>query len=111
MPTRDDSAVAPRSPNSVAVLSPRICFPAGALAYEDGMDAEIIHQLSKLCNLNVIARDAVLENVGDRSLAERARDLGVQSILTGTFQNVDGGIRVNMSPWIRCQAGRLDAGL
>ena len=61
------------------------------------MHAEIIHQLSKLRNLNVIARDAVLQNVcGNRSLAERARDLGVQSILTGTFQYVDGRIRVNM---------------
>ena len=60
------------------------------------MHAEIIHQLSKLRNVNVIAREAVLQNVGNRSLAERARDLGVQSILTGTFQYVDGRIRVNM---------------
>jgi tetratricopeptide (TPR) repeat protein len=60
------------------------------------MHAEIIHQLSKLQNVNVIARDAVLQNVANRSLAERARDLRVQSILTGTFQYVDGRIRVNM---------------
>ena len=97
LPTRDDSAVRAVLPNSVAVL-PLANLSSGPeqAAYADGMHAEIIHQLSKLRNLNVIARDAVLQNVGNRSLAERARDLGVQSILTGTFQYVDGRIRVNM---------------
>ena len=59
------------------------------------MHAEIIHQLSKMRNVSVIAREAVLQNV-NKSLAERASDLGVESILTGTFQYVDGRIRVNM---------------
>jgi TolB-like protein/Flp pilus assembly protein TadD len=84
-------------PNSVAVLPLANLSPGpDQAAYADAIHAEIIHQLSKLRNLNVIARDAVLQNVGDRSLSERARDLGVGSILTGTFQYVDGRIRVNM---------------
>ena len=94
---RDDGAVRAVLPNSVAVLPLANLSPGPEqAAYADGMHAEIIHQLSKLRNLNVIARDAVLQNVGNRSLAERASDLGVQSILTGTFQYVDGRIRVNM---------------
>ena len=96
-PARDDGAVRAVLPNSVAVLPLANLSPGpDQAAYADGMHAEIIHQLSKLRNLNVIARDAVLQNVGNRSLAERASDLGVQSILTGTFQYVDGRVRVNM---------------
>ena len=96
-PAKDDGAVRTVLPHSVAVLPLDNLSPeADQAAYADGMHAEIIHQLSKLRNLNVIARDAVLRNVGNRSLAERARDLGVQSILTGTFQYLDGRIRVNV---------------
>ena len=95
--TRDDGAVRAVLPNSVAVLPLANLSPEPEqAAYADGMHAEIIHQLSKLRNVNVIAREAVLQNVGNRSLAERARDLGVQSILTGTFQYVDGWVRVNV---------------
>ena len=84
-------------PNSVAVLPLANLSPGrDQAAYADGMHAEIIHQLSKLRNVNVIAREAVLQDVPNRSPAERARDLRVQSILTGTFQYVDGRIRVNM---------------
>jgi TolB-like protein/DNA-binding winged helix-turn-helix (wHTH) protein len=84
-------------PNSVAVLPLANLGPdPDQAAYADGMHAEIIHQLSKLHNVNVIAREAVVQNVANRSPAERARDLHVQSILTGTFQFVDGRIRVNM---------------
>lgn len=96
-PARGDGAVRAVLPNSVAVLPLANLSPGQVqAAYADGMHAEIIHQLSKLRNVNVIAREAVLQNVGDESLSERARDLGVQSILTGTFQYVNGRIRVNM---------------
>ena len=81
---RDDGAVRAVLPNSVAVLPLANLSPEPEqAAYADGMHAEIIHQLSKLRNVNVIAREAVLHNVGNLSLAERARDLGVQSFLTG----------------------------
>jgi TolB-like protein/DNA-binding winged helix-turn-helix (wHTH) protein len=84
-------------PNSVAVLPLANLSPEpDQAAYADGMHAEIVHQLSKLRNVNVIAREAVLQDVGNRSLAARARDLGVQFILTGTFQYVDGWVRVNV---------------
>jgi TolB-like protein/DNA-binding winged helix-turn-helix (wHTH) protein len=95
--TRDTAAVRAMLPNSVAVLPfDNLSQQPEHAAYADGMHAEIINQLSNLRNLNVIARDAVLRNVGDRSLLELARDLGVESILTGTFQYVDGRIRVNI---------------
>jgi serine/threonine-protein kinase len=96
-PTQGDGAVRAVLPNSVAVLPLANLSPdQEQAAYADGMHAEIIHQLSKLRNVNVIAREAVLQDVGDRSLSERARDLGVQSFLTGTFQYMNGRIRVNM---------------
>ena len=96
-PSTDNPAVRPVLPNSVAVL-PLVNLSPGPeqAAYADGLHAEIIHQLSKLRNVTVIAREAVLPNVGDRSPAERARDLGVHSILTGTFQYVNGWVRVNV---------------
>jgi TolB-like protein/DNA-binding winged helix-turn-helix (wHTH) protein len=95
--TWDDGAVRAVLPNSVAVLPLANLSPEPEqAAYADGMHAEIVHQLSKLRDVNVIAREAVLQNVGNPSLAQRARDLGVQSILTGTFQYVDGWVRVNV---------------
>jgi TolB-like protein/DNA-binding winged helix-turn-helix (wHTH) protein/Flp pilus assembly protein TadD len=94
---RDAAAVRAVLPNSVAVLPLANLSPEPEqAAYADGMHAEIVHQLSKLRNVNVIAREAVLQNVGSPSPAQRARDLGVQSILTGTFQYVDGWIRVSV---------------
>jgi TolB-like protein/DNA-binding winged helix-turn-helix (wHTH) protein/Flp pilus assembly protein TadD len=96
-PARDNGAARAVLPNSVAVLPLANLSPGpDQAAYADGMHAEITHQLSKLRKLNVIAREAVLQNVGNRSLAERARDLGVQSILTGTFQYLDERIRINV---------------
>jgi TolB-like protein/Flp pilus assembly protein TadD len=94
---RNDGAVRAVLPNSVAVLPLANLTPGpDQAAYADGMHAEIIHQLGNLRNVNVIAREAVLHNVGNLSLAELARDLGVQSILTGTFQYVNGRVRVSM---------------
>jgi TolB-like protein/DNA-binding winged helix-turn-helix (wHTH) protein len=94
--TRDDGVRAVL-PNSVAVLPLTNLSPEpDQAAYADGLHAEIVHQLSKLRTISVIAREAVLQNAENRSLTERARDLGVQSILTGTFQYVDGWVRVNV---------------
>jgi TolB-like protein/DNA-binding winged helix-turn-helix (wHTH) protein len=96
-PIRDNVTTRAVLPNSVAVLPLDNLSPGPEqAAYADGLHAEIIHQLSKLSNVTVIARDAVLQNAGDPSPAQRARDLGVQSILTGTFQYVDGWVRVNL---------------
>ena len=95
--TRDNVAARAVLPNSVAVLPLANLSPGPEqAAYADGLHAEIIHQLSKLRSVKVIAREAVLPNVDDRSPAERATELGVQSILTGTFQYVDGWVRVNL---------------
>ena len=74
LPTRDNGVVRAVLPNSVAVLPLANLSPGPKqAAYADGMHAEIIHQLSKLRNLNVIAREAVLENVGT-SLSRSARE-------------------------------------
>ena len=96
-PTTANVAARAVLPNSVAVLPlANLSLEPEQAAYADGLHAEIIHQLSKLRNVKVIAREAVLLNVGNRSPAERAAELGVQSILTGTFQYVDGWARVNL---------------
>jgi TolB-like protein/DNA-binding winged helix-turn-helix (wHTH) protein len=96
-PARDNVAARAVLPNSVAVLPLENLSPEPEqAAYADGLHAEIIHQLSKLRNVKVIAREAVLPRVGGRSPAERATELGVQSILTGTFQYMDGQVRVHL---------------
>lgn len=83
-------------PNSVAVLPLENLSPDPANAfYAAGVHAEIINWLSKLGNLNVISRESVLPYAENRpAMSEIARELGVESLLTGTFQYVNGQIRV-----------------
>jgi len=82
--------------NSVAVLPLENLSPDPANAfYAAGVHAEIINWLSKLGNLNVISRESVLPYAENRpAMSEIARELGVESLLTGTFQYVNGQIRV-----------------
>lgn len=64
-----------------------------------GMNVEIISQLSKLHNVNVIARDAVRSyaDVNDRPpLSEIAAHLRVGSLLVGTVRYADNRIRLNV---------------
>jgi TolB-like protein/DNA-binding winged helix-turn-helix (wHTH) protein/Flp pilus assembly protein TadD len=85
-------------PNSVAVLPLEDLSPDSENAYiAAGMHVEIIDNLTKLHDLNVITRDAVLQYSENRPAhSEIASKLNVQSILAGTFQYVDDEIRVNV---------------
>lgn len=84
-------------PNSVAVLPLENSSPPENAFYADGMHVEIINQLSKLSNLNVIVRESVLPYATDRPPLNRiAAELKAQSIVTGSFQYVDGQIQVTV---------------
>ena len=89
----------PLLPNSVAVLPLEDLSPDSANSfYALSMHDEIISKLTQLEKLNVITRDSVLPYTAAnrRSLEQVASELGVSSLLVGTFQFVDGRIRVRM---------------
>lgn len=82
--------------HSVAVLPLENLSPDPANAfYAAGVHAEIINWLTKVKNLNVISRESVLQYAEQRpAMSQIAKELGVESLLTGTFQYVNGQIRV-----------------
>jgi TolB-like protein len=85
-------------PNSVAVLPlENLSADRDSSSYALGMHAEIISQLTKLSNVSVIGRDSVLQYGVNRPPPERiAAELNVESLLVGTFQAVNGQIRIAM---------------
>jgi len=85
-------------PNSVAVLPlENLSLEPESAPYARGMHAEIISQLTKLRKVSVIGRDSVLQYGENRPPPERiAADLRVKSLLVGTFQVVNGQIRIAM---------------
>jgi TolB-like protein len=93
-------ATRPVLPNSVAVLPLENLSPDPANGfYASSMHAEIISKLTQLKNLNVITRDSVLAYPAavSRPPPERiAAELGVESIMVGTFQFSNGRIRVGV---------------
>jgi TolB-like protein/Tfp pilus assembly protein PilF len=86
-------------PNSVAVLPLENLSPdPNDAAYARGMHAEIINQLSKLSHLNVINGYSALQYAASAAPIENiARDLRVGAVLLGSFQYVNGRIRVVLS--------------
>jgi TolB-like protein/Flp pilus assembly protein TadD len=102
----DDSATAvqpaepPRAsgllPNSVAVLPLDNLSPDPNNAYvAAGLHEEILNQLAKLRNLNVISRTSVLPYAENRPpIDEIARELNVQSIMEGSIRLAGTRIRV-----------------
>ena len=86
----------PVMPDSVAVLPLEDLSPSRENAlYAIGMHAEIISQLTKIRDLNVISREGVMQYAESRPPLEQiAADLGVQSLLVGTFQHAGGQIRI-----------------
>jgi TolB-like protein len=96
---RQEVADALALPNSVAVLSLENLSPdPNDAAYARGMHAEIINQLSKLSHLNVINGYSALQYAQSAAPIENiARDLRVGSVLLGSFQYVNGRIRVVLS--------------
>ena len=75
-------------PNSVAVLPLENLSPDPDNAYfAAGMHEEILNQLVKLRNLNVISRTSVLQYAEDRpSIPEIARELNVQAVMEGSVR-------------------------
>jgi TolB-like protein len=96
---RQEVADALALPNSVAVLPLENLSPEpNDAAYARGMHAEIINQLSKLSHLNVINGYSALQYAQSAAPIENiARDLRVGSVLLGSFQYVNGRIRVVLS--------------
>jgi len=83
-------------PNSVAVLP----FDNMSADPEDGYFAagihdEILNQLAKIQNLNVIARTSVMQYAGAaRPITEIARELNVETVMEGSVSYADGRVAV-----------------
>ena len=85
-----------RLPNSVAVLPFDNLSPDPDNAfYADGIHETILTELAKIQDLNVIAR-TTMERYRDSelSLAEIANELGVETIMEGSFQFANGQVRI-----------------
>jgi TolB-like protein/Tfp pilus assembly protein PilF len=83
-------------PNSVAVLPFLNLSPKEDEAYfAAGIHEEILNQLAKLGNLNVIARTSVMRYAGsDKTIPEIARELNVGSVMEGSIRYADGQVLV-----------------
>lgn len=82
--------------NSIAVLPFTDLSAAGDQAYFcDGMTEEILTNLSKFQNLKVIARTSVMQyKKTDKSIAQIADELGVETILEGSIRKFKDDIRI-----------------
>jgi TolB-like protein/DNA-binding winged helix-turn-helix (wHTH) protein len=85
-------------PSSVAVLPLVNLSPEPDKAYvAAGLHEEILSQLAKVRDLNVIAANSVMPYAENRRpIAEIARTLRVQSIMTGSVRFAGGRVRVTM---------------
>jgi TolB-like protein len=82
--------------NSVAVLPFLNLSPKEDEAYfAAGIHEEILNQLAKLGNLNVIARTSVMRYADtDKTIPEIARELNVGSVMEGSVRYADGQVLV-----------------
>lgn len=85
-------------PNSVAVLPLENLSPEPDKVYvAGGLHEEILNQIQKVRDLNVIAANSVLPYADSSlSIAEIAKTLRVQSIMTGSVRFADERIRVTV---------------
>jgi TolB-like protein/Tfp pilus assembly protein PilF len=83
---------------SIAVLPLTSTEPTADLEYlSDGLTENIIHRLSRLAQIRVIARDSVFSYKGKSIDAlEVGRHLGVETILAGRIAQRDGGLVVSV---------------
>jgi TolB-like protein/lipoprotein NlpI len=64
--------------------------------FSDGITGEIINQLAKIADLNVIARTSVMRYKGtDKDLRQIGEELGVAAIVEGDVQRQTGRVRIN----------------
>jgi TolB-like protein len=83
-------------PNSIAVIPFLNLSPNEDDAYfAVGIHEEILNQLFKLSNLNVIARTSVMRYANtDKSIPEIARELNVGAVMEGSVRYADGQVLV-----------------
>ena len=83
-------------PNSVAVIPFLNMSPNAEDAYfAAGIYEEILNQLVKLSNLNVIARTSVMRYADtDKTIPEIARELNVEAVMEGSVRYADGEVLV-----------------
>ena len=84
-------------PNSVAVLPFENLSPDPNDDYfAAGIHEEILNQLTKIRDLNIIARTSVLQYAGaSRPAAEIARELRVQAVMEGSVRFGGGRVRIS----------------
>ena len=90
-------AVALIPEKSIAVLPFENLSEEKANAYfADGVQDEILTNLSRIADLKVISRTSVMQfrDVEKRNLRDIARQLGVAHVLEGSVQRVDNRVRV-----------------
>lgn len=82
---------------AIAVLPLKNIGNAADALHARGMHAEIANRLTEIRGFDVINVDAVSRYAADeRPLGEIAGALGVQALLSGTFQSLDGHVRVQV---------------
>ena len=83
-------------PNSVAVLPFENLSDDPENAYfAAGIHEEVLNQLVKLSELNVIARTSMMQYAGgDKSIPQVARELNVEAVMEGSVRYADGRVLV-----------------
>ncbi|MDX1534103.1 MAG: tetratricopeptide repeat protein, partial [Thermoplasmata archaeon] len=65
--------------------------------FADGLTEELIHALSRVSGLSVIARTSAMRYKGaDRSIAEIGRELDIQTALEGSVRKAEGQVRITV---------------
>ena len=85
-----------RLPNSIAVLPLENLSPDPNNAYfAAGIHDEILNSLTKLRNLNVIARTSVLQYANtEKTIPEIGRELNVETVMEGSIRYANNRVRV-----------------
>ena len=94
--SREATEVASVLPNSVAVLPFENLSPDPDNAYfAAGVHEEVLNQLAKLSELNVIARTSMMQYAaGDKSIPQVAEELNVQTVMEGSVRYADDRVLV-----------------
>lgn len=87
------------TPNSVAVLPFENVSPStDDAAFAIGLHLQVLNQLSKINALTSLARASVMRYEDtDLSTQEIARDLNVETVMTGSVRYADGNVRITMT--------------
>ncbi len=94
--TAPDRHASARESASIAVLPLENLGPGDKEYFADGMTDALITHLSKIEALKVISRTSVMRYKGSqKSLPEIARELGVETVLTGSILHAGGRVRIS----------------